>query len=224
MITFNLPLLILGIALLWIPRQWLRRGLAFASRRRSKKNVEPWHTREPGDPGVNFRTEFTKFRNYIDLLRAMAGGLVLMGGMGLTAAIAAQPGMERAANPQLIGIRIGVLLVGLLLQTLRRERGHLSFYPPIFYLAGISVALCDPRGAAFAFILIWAINPGLPSAQGFLAVYAVLLGLFGTLFAGRGVMPVAAALLALLPVLLSLMARKPLTIMARRGTHLPGPT
>jgi hypothetical protein len=212
----------LGLALLWLPRQWLRRGAAFLRRtsRGEKRSItEPWRDREPGDPRVSFRVEISKFRNHVDLLRGGAGSLVLAGGMGLPAAISAAAGASSRATWQAMGVRAFVLMVGLLIQTVRREKGRLSFYPPIFYLAGISIGLCDVRGAAFAFVLIWAINAGLPNAQAFLTVYAVLMVVFGHFFAGRGdIAAVYAGVLCFMPVLLSLLAKRPLTVLTRKAS------
>jgi hypothetical protein len=217
--NIDLPLLLLGLLLLWFPRQWMRRGAAWL-RRRSRKGgriVEPWKEREFGDPRINFRTEFTKLRNYIDLLRGMTGSLVLLGGMGILPAIAAARGASRTITYQVLGVRAAILLVGLLIQTLRYRQRRITFYPPIFYLAGLSVGLCDVRGAAFAFLLIWSINPALPNAQAFLSIYALLLVLFGHFFAWRGDLQAAyAGVLCFLPVLLSLLAKRPLLIFARK--------
>ena len=108
----------------------------------------------------------------------------------------------------------------MLAQTIRREKNRLTFYPPIFYLAGLSVGLCDARGAGFAFALIWAVNPALPNAQGFLTVYALLLVVFGHFYAWSGDLSAAyAGGLCFLPVLLSMLAKRPLTIFTRKGSR-----
>jgi hypothetical protein len=221
----NIPLLALGLLLLWFPRQWMRHGVAFLRRRRRDKStsriVEPWRQREAGDPRVGWRTEFTKLRNYIDLLRGAAGSLVLFGGMGIAPMIAADTGASPGAIKQVMVIRAAILFVGLVIQTVRYERYRLSFYPPIFYLAGLSVGLCDIRGALFAFVLIWAINGALPNAQGFLSVYSLLLVVFGHLFAWRGdLRAVFAGILCFTPVLLSLLTRRPLMIFSRKSAHV----
>lgn len=222
--TIDFKLFFLGLALLWFPRHWMRRGVALLRRRRrsaeSTRITEPWKDREPGDPRVNFVTEFTKFRNYIDLLRGAAGSLVFFGGMGMPAAMAVAADAPRNANLQLLGVRSAVLLVGVLLQAVRYETARVSFYPAIFYLAGMSVGLCGINGAAFAFVLIWAINPALPNAQGFMTIYAVLLVVFGHFFAAGGDIPALfAGVLCFLPVLLSLLAKRPLTAFTRKGTR-----
>ena len=225
MIFVSLRFFLGALLLLWIPRLWLRRGLARLRprRRQSGKNpliTEPWREREPGDPQINFRVEFTKGVNYLDLFRAGFGGWLLWGGWGLPPALGvaegAPPGMTGAA----LALRGLVLLAGLLIQTVRPEKERLSFFPPIFYLAGLSIALCDFRGAAFAFTLIWAVNPSLPNARAFLSIYAMLMMVFGRFFDGAGMQSLLlAAGLTFLPVLLSLLANRPLTVFARRTHH-----
>lgn len=222
--TVVYPLLILGLLLLWFPRQWMRRGVAYLQRRRrsaeSARIVEPWKDREPGDPQIRFVAEFRKFRNHIDLLRGAAGSLVLMGGMGIPPSLVEAANAPRIVTHQVMGIRAFILLVGLIIQAVRHERNRISFYPPIFYLAGVSVGLCDIRGAGFAFLLIWAINPVLPNALAFLSVYAVLMVVFGYLFGVTGnIWIIYSGVLCFLPVLLSLMANRPLTVFTRKGSR-----
>lgn len=224
------PSFFLGsLLLLWIPRLWLRRGLARLAPRRRKpaKNpliTEPWREREPGDPQINFRAEFTKVVNYVDLFRAGFGGWLLWGGWGLPPALAAAEDASASMTGLALAARGLVLLVGLLVQSIRPEKHRLSFFPPIFYLAGLSIALCDLQGAVFSFVLIWAVNPSLPNARAFLSIYAVLMMVFGRFFGGAGMQSLLlAAGLTFLPVLLSLLANRPLTVFSRKthrtGTH-----
>jgi hypothetical protein len=222
----HLPWLLLGVILLWIPRRWLRFGVPFFRRRRRKSTiVEPWRAREAGDPRVSFVDEFLKFRNYVDLLRAGVGSLVFVGGIGIPASLTVAAGATKMQEHEVVAIRAAILLVGLLLQTLRYEKRRLSFFPPIFYLAGLSIGLCDIRGAAFAFALIWAFNAALPHAPAFLTVYALLLIVFGHLFSGQGDLSVVyAGVLCFLPVLLSLLAKRPLTVMTRKPSRSPAST
>jgi hypothetical protein len=221
----HVPLLMLAALLIWFPRQWMRLGVAFLKRRHRRAEgaapaSEPWRTREPGDPRLSFRSEFGKFRNYLDLLRAGAGSLALSGGMGIPPGIVPGAGASRTEVWQVIVIRALILLFGLLIQTLRYERNKISFYPPVFYLAGLSVGLCDIRGAVFAFALVWAFNPMFGGAQGFLTVYAIFMVGFGHLFAGGGdLSALYAGILALVPVLLSLLSGRPLVVFTRKATR-----
>jgi hypothetical protein len=200
----------------------MRLGVSVFKRRRRHGDKsaapEPWKSREPGDPRVNLRAEFSNFRNYLDLLRAGAGSLALSGGMSIPPSISVAAGASRGELWQSIIIRSIILMVGLLVQAVRYERGKVSFYPPIFYLAGLSVGLCDIRGAAFAFALVWACSPLFGNAQGFLTAYAIFMVGFGHFFAGGGDMSAAfAGILAFTPVLLSLLTNRPLTVFTRKG-------
>jgi hypothetical protein len=222
--TYNLTFLLLGIALLWFPRQWLRRVPALLKRRRRSKGseriMEPWKDREPGDPKVNPRVELTKFRNYVDLVRAAAGSLLIWGGFGWAAALGVAADAPRSAGMQVLAIKCGIMTVGLVLQALRYEKIRISFFPPIFFLAGLSVGVCGYKAAAFAFLAVWALNTGPGNAQAFMSVYAIVLILFGGLFGGfmrpQVYLP---GVLALLPVLLSLMSNRPLMIFTRKGSR-----
>lgn len=226
--TVNLPFLLLGLALLWFPRHWMRRGVALLRRRRrssgSERIVDPWKDSEPGDPRVNFRVEFTKVRNYLDLLRALAGGLAIWGGLSVVPALGLGENPPKAAVLQLLVLRCAIVLIGVVIQSVRYEKHRISFYPPIFYLAGLSACLSGLSAAGFAFLLIWSINAGLGNAQAFLSAYALLLGGFGALFAGpKNIPAMLAAGLTFLPVLLSLMAKRPLMIFTRKGSRSPRP-
>ncbi len=221
--TFHLPFLLLAIIVLWLPRQWLRLGSVFKRRRSSgsaRAAQEPWNNREAGDPRLSLGTEFSKFRNYVDLIRAAGGSLALGGGLGMPASLGLAEGAPHSTGYVVLGLRSLILLVGLLIQTVRYEKNHLTFYPPIFYLAGLSVGLVDPWAALFAFALIWAFNAMFGNAQAFLTLYAILVVVFGHYFAGKGdLSALYAGILCFLPVLLSLMANRPLVVFSRKGTH-----
>ena len=222
--TVDLPIFLLAAVMLLFPRSWMRAGRVFFPRRRKSPHGtnpnEPWLARLPGDPRLDFRREFTRFRNYIDLLRAAAGSVLLIGGMGLAPCVHADDGATPLEVKSVLALRLGTILAGVLFQTVRLERGRVTFYPPVFYIAGLSIGLCHLTGAAFAFVMIWAVNPALSSAHGFLTMYAVLVIVFGQLFAGRrDLMAIYAGLLCFLPVLLSLLTRRPLRVLSRKPTR-----
>ena len=84
--------------------------------------------------------------------------------------------------------------------------------------------MCGFKAAVFAFVMIWAINLGVANAQVFLLFHAVLMVVFGLLFARKAWMPVTlAGLITFLPVLLSLLAQRPLVIFTRKGSRTPKP-
>lgn len=218
----ELPYFLLGLLLLWFPRRWMRLGAVVGARRRISHRAanEPWRRRDPGDPRLSAREEFAKTRNYFDLFRGVAGALAIMGGFGIAAGLAPAPGSGRLVANQVFALQVGLMLVGLLIQTIRVEHGRLSFFAPVFYLAGVSVAFCGPWAALFAFFLVWSVNPMFGNAQAFMAVYAVLLAGFGILFRwGSARMAVVPAVLCLLPVLASLLTRRRLGTFTRKAAQ-----
>ena len=225
----NLPYLLLALLLLWFPRQWMRLGLTYWNRKRrrsegaTRREDEPWKTSEPGDPAVSFREEFRKMRNYVDLFRGAAGSLAVLGGLGIDPGVHVPDDATSLLKGELFTVQVAILLVGLLIQTVRYERGRVLIFAPIFFLAGLSVGVCGLKGAGFAFAMIWAVNPGLKNPSGFLLVYALLVGLFGALFTSfTNKFALVALLFALLPVLLSALAHRPLVLFSKKTTRTTG--
>jgi hypothetical protein len=224
----ELPLLLFGLLLLWFPRQWMRMGVSVGGRRRrssstSTATLQPSEQRDAGDPRISAKREFGKIRNYFDLLRAAAGGLAIMGGYGIESSLHAG-GSGSAVDPLLItSLRYAILVVGLVIQFVRYERRHISFYAPIFYLAGLSVCLCPGWAALFAFVLVWGLNPMFNGPQAFLTLYAFAQFGLGFLFQRSDIeLPIVAFVLSFLPVLVSLLAKRPLVIMTRKVTAASG--
>ena len=208
----------LAILLLWFPRQWLRLGgkvIRFRSRR-NRRYLETGRSREPGDQSVRFGEEIRKDKNFIDFFRAAVGGVALVGWPG-----AIDPALQPVELPAdgsmhwVYWMLLGVLLAAVLVQTFRYE-GRFSLFPALFYLSGLSIALCGLKPALFALVLVWSINLALPSALAFLVVYALLLVVFGLLFVGMEPLPMFAALLCFLPALLSLLMRRSLVSFTKR--------
>jgi hypothetical protein len=211
----NFLYLSLGLLLLWFPRQWLRAGAVISARRR-RHSTAPWQ-REPGDPRLSY-DEFGKFRNYVDLLRAAAGSVAIMGGMGLLGAFEIIDRANGGLPKRVLVIKVAILFVGLMIQVLRRERRHLSFYAPIFYLGGLMVGVCGPWAALFAFALVWAVNPMFGNAEGFLTILGLVVTGFAVLFHDTSrLLAVAAMVLCLTPVLLALLTRRPLVVFTRKA-------
>lgn len=169
---------------------------------------------------MNFWREFRKPRNYFDLFRGTAGGLAVVGGEHIPPSLR----LPDDASSDTVVIQLGALLlltVGLLIQTYRNENGRMAFFAPAFYLAGLSVCLVGTWAAIFAFILIWTLNPMLRNPQAFLSVYAVVVAGFGLALQDMAVeRPITAFFMFLLPVLLSLMTRRPLIVFSRKGFHV----
>lgn len=216
--SVHAPLLLFGLLLLWFPRQWMRLGRVFGGRHRhAHRTVEPWKQREPGDPRLGWG-EFGKARNYVDLLRGMAGALAIVGWHMLDGAVRVVEGAGAGAARQVLITKVVIVAIGVLAQTVRYERRRISFYAPAFFIGGVSVALCGPWAALFAFLLVWAINPLFGNAEGFLTIYAVLLIGFGLLFKDTSrLLAIAAFGVTFFPVLLALLTRRPLVVFTRKA-------
>lgn len=216
---------VLALVVLFFPRNALRAGGNLLRRKRrrssgSERILEPWKDREPGDPRITPAVEFLKPRNYLDLVRAAAGGVALWGGFYVPPALAADPAAGGRMPLVVLGLKCLLTLLAVVVQAVRYEKVKVSFFPPIFFLGGLAVGVIGYQAAAFAFVGIWVVNAGISNAQGFLAVYALLLLGFGLLFNGWRSIPAAAmALTAFFPVLLSLMVRRPLMIFTRKGSR-----
>lgn len=221
--TTDYLFLSIALALLYFPRQWLRWGKKRTlksekhSKNADKNDCDPSRRREMGDPAVGFKDEFSKLRNYIDLLRGAFGSVVIVGS-GYTASCFSLSAEAAAETGRLLLVlKAAIILGSLFVQLIRYER-RLTLFAPIFFVSGLTFGLCGFTAAALAFVLIWALNLGLPGPAAFLGVYSVLIVPFGILFDGPNNLFVVVGFVALfLPVLISLLWKKPLMLFNRRG-------
>ena len=214
---------VFALILLWLPRPALRLGRVFQSgkRRRSDRTVfdrDPRSIREPGDKSVDFRTEFRKGRNYVDFFRAALGSVLLLGIVPvIDPAVQAAASAGAGAGQAVYGGRLLVLAIAVMIQSLRFDR-RVTLFAPIFFVSGLAVGTCGLYAAGFALILIWTINLALPSPTAFLSVYPLVILVFGTLFLGvNTLLPLFTAVLSFLPVLVSLLIRRPLVLFAKKS-------
>lgn len=220
--TTNLTTLLIALGLLYFPRQWLRWGKRVLksehnSRNSDRNDFDPSRRREMGDPAVVFGDEFKKLRNYVDLLRGIAGSAVIVGTPYTASCFALTAGAPANAAKIVLGLKCAILFGAMLVQLIRVER-RITLFAPIFFLSGVTVGLCGAPAAAFAFMLIWTVNFGLPNPTAFMGVHAVLIVLFSVLFNGmrNPLLTVAAFLCLFVPVLVSLMSQRPLMLFNRR--------
>jgi hypothetical protein len=215
-------LLLIALGLLYFPRQWLRWGKRTVksermSRRGDSNDFDPSKRREMGDPAVVFKDEFTKVRNYVDLLRAIAGSAVIVGTAYTASCFQIAPGAAPQAGKLVLGLKAAILLGSMLVQLIRYER-RLTLFAPIFFVSGLTFGLCGLPAAGFAFLLIWALNLGLPNASALLGAHAVIIVLFGFLFDGVSNLLVIVAFLCLfMPVLISMLSGRSLQTFHRRN-------
>ena len=221
--SINFYYLIPALILLWMPRHWLRVGrsaarkLGIARRNRKREFVR---IRESGDNRVNFSEEFKKPRNYIDFMRALIGGLIIIGNpeWGIESCFSSTVATQTASQGMFIfELQIGLVAVGVVRQFVRVE-GRITFYAPLFYFAGLAISLCGFGAGFFAFLLVWVFNSALPIPPvGFLTVFNLFLLLLGMLFQGLiNYYVYAAVILFMLPVVVSLMARRSLALFNKK--------
>lgn len=196
-----------GCVLLWFPRGWihgLRARLKGRRRRRSPMRIrDPWKGGGPGEKGFKAAVEFSKLDNYLDLVRAAAGTVLLWGGWGFPRSVSGGSGA--------VALVISMVLVGVVAQTIRLGLSKGSVFPPVFYLAGVVFGLAGWQPALFSFVITWSLAVMLPNPQVFLFAFSVFTYAFGSMFQGPlRLNVISAVLLVFLPLLLSLLLNRPL--------------
>ena len=225
-VKLDLVCLLPALLLLWFPRQWLRIG-AIGRRVRGSRSREwaPTRERQPGDLSVWLGEELGKARNWVDLLRALAGGAAV-GGMlfaGVEAFVPAAVPPEPLTLKLILGLKVFVLLVGLTVQMFRFEK-KLSMFAPIFYLQGLSFGLIGLKAALAAILLAWVFNVLLPSAGVMLAVFGCFEVIAALVFGQPPHKVLIAGGLTLLPVFLSIALKRRLAQFTKKTKLIAGPT
>lgn len=209
----NYWLLPIALLLLWFPRSWLRFGQTERTGHRRKKGqaLASDGERQTGDQSLWMKEEFAKRRNWLDLLRGIAGGVAIY-------VVAIDPAAE--ASPELarsvFWIKTAVLVTAVMAQSLRFE-GRVTLFPPVFFITGLAFGVLGLKPAAFALITVWALNLVLPSPAAFLAVYAFLAAIYGILLGNDVRAALLSAALSLLPVVLSVLLRRRLLQLNKRS-------
>jgi hypothetical protein len=210
--SISWPYLMLAIAMLWFPRQWLRNGARVLKKRRkpdgAMERLAGIGARDPDDKSVQAGREFANFRNYIDLFRALAGGYSLTQ-FALVAT-------TEAGEVQVLAAQAAILFVAVLIQCIRVDH-RLSFFAPIFFLVGMCVGATGHYAGLFAFALVLAVNPIIPNPRLFLTAYGLLLLPFGIFFGADVELLVVNAVMVLVPPMASLLTKRPLVIFSRKA-------
>lgn len=211
-VIINYWLLPIALVLLWLPRQWLRfGGRVFAEPRRRRVDHDEHDQR---DVSLKYREEFTKSRNWIDFLRAIAGSLAISYCCFENGAV------DKAVDARIFVLQCVVLIAAVLIQTIRHE-GRFSLVAPVFFILGLSFGLIGWKGGLFASITIWTLNLVLPSAGVFLFVFAGIEICFGLLLSKVPLrFALLAAALAILPVLLSAVTKHRLVRFSKKTKHV----
>lgn len=211
-LVIHWPYLLMAIAMLCFPRQWLRNGGRLFKRRRTPRNavekLAGQGSRNPEDKSVHPGKEFTTFRNYIDLFRALAGGHSL-GAFSFT-----MTGSD--AGWKILGLQAAVLLVAVGIQAFRIENGRHNYFAPIFWFVGLVCGFTGHFAGLFAFALVLAANPAIPDPRWFLTAYGLLVLVCGYLFEAPFLANMLVAGFVFLVPLASLLAKRPLVIYSRK--------
>ncbi|HSH93538.1 MAG TPA: hypothetical protein VK968_05295 [Roseimicrobium sp.] len=163
-------LLLIAVLLLWIPRQWLRYGgkvVTLPERSKADKDI-----RDANDVSLQLRDEILKPRNWVDFLRAAAGGIAVYG-----VCFEVGQGAAKGTGNIVFIVQFAVLLIAVLLQTIRIEQ-RMTLVAPVFFVLGLSFGLIGWKAALFACVTIWVLNLLLPSAGMFLFVFAFVEAVF----------------------------------------------
>lgn len=202
----------IALLLLWLPRPWLRFGTQFIPGAQTKRGDRHTNARNPGDVSLRLRNEMAKPRNWLDLVRATVGSLVI-GYAGLLA----EPGALPEVHTQIFIIKCVVFVVAVLIQMVRFE-GRLTLAPPIFFVFGLSFGLIGWMAACFAIVAICVVNLVLPGPASFLFVFCGLQAIFGVLFARTSFREsMLAAGLSLFPVVFSLTTKRRLMQLSKKS-------
>lgn len=202
-------LLPFALILLWFPRQWLRNGAAVIPTPKFRRRVVKDH--DPRDLSLRWREEFFKFRNWVDVFRAMIGSWAIMAGCFDLADDA-----PKYIGPVILLIQAAVLLAGVVIQTMRYERGEFTLVAPVFFVMGLGFGIVGWLAALFACVMAWTLNRALPSAGYFLCVLGGLQACFGyVLQSASPVMAVLMTGLSIIPVVLSAVTHRRLERIGR---------
>lgn len=162
--------------------------------------------RDPLDRSLQWRDEFFKLRNWIDLFRAAIGAVAL-----LQVAVVLAEDAPAATRYTVLASQAAVLVIAVLIQTARYESRRLVLVAPVFFVFGLGFVLIGWISALFAIVLTWVVNRALPNVAMFLFVLAGLQLVFGIgLQRASFAFVLLSALLAWLPVFWSLVARRSL--------------
>lgn len=209
-VTVHAWILVGSIVMLWLPRQWLRFGKRKTARRSRRGGVQDDKVILDSNRGVmRLKEQALKPRNWVDFLRALAGGIGLcchqVGAFEIT-----DDAHETTALVIFL-IQAAILVVAVLIQS-SRIQGQFTWVAPVFFLFGLSFGIIGWDAALFAIVALVVASLLVSSPGWFLGAYAFFEAVFGY-FLGRlsGVSLswlVVAVGLTLLPVALSLVTSR----------------
>lgn len=208
----NYWLLSVALLLLWFPRQWLRAGRTVVELPNLRRLMKTTH--DPRDLSLRWREEFFKLRNWVDLLRALIGGIGL-----LHVCVELSGPAVKQLGVSVLVIKATVLFIAVALQTIRIESGRMTLVAPVFFIFGLSFPLIGWMPALFAIIMVWVINRALPTVGIFLFAFACLQFGFGYILRYSSLhLVLLSAALAWQPVLWGATTHRRLERMAKTRT------
>mgnify|MGYP003676723644 CR=1 FL=1 len=212
--ALNIIIFLIGLALLWTPRSWLRLGKPQKSRKTLTPTGGPTRDRMPGDHSLWVEEEFKRRRNWLDFGRGIAGSLaVVVATPSILDTVIAVPDMP-TAKVAFISQAV-ILFAAVLIQMIRVEE-RLTLFPPIFFVLGLAFGVVGWKVAIIGFIAVWAINLVLPNPGVFLATYGGGIVIL-SVFLGAGVRPaVLMGLLAMAPPVIAVLFRRRLAQFRKR--------
>jgi len=200
-VTINWFFLIIA-ALLLLPPPYL-------SRTQKKSILDPRR-----HSSTRFGALFGAWQNWTDLIRALAGTVIL-----LKLAISIAPEIKGAGTRGVL-VEAVVLGLGCLIQVVRVGRyvySGIQFLGPIFYLTGVTMALAGPYVGGFAVFTGWLFALGGGNIAYQIPVMAVALGVGGVFF-GLSLDVILNGALIFAPLILEFLFRKRLLYIAAKSS------
>jgi hypothetical protein len=195
-VSVNLWLLLVALFLLWFPRQWLSVGEVDSSSRPGSKKRSRNETRPRVSPPT---AEYAKPRNWVDLFRALAGGLAVS-----YLCFDARPGVAQSVGVKIFALQSTILVLAVMVQSMRLGAKRFTLVAPVYFIVGLSFGLIGWKAAAFAGVVGLILNQMLPGPGISLFVFGCLEAGFGVMLSRASLkMTILAIALAMLPVLLS---------------------
>jgi hypothetical protein len=193
--TFNLPQILGALALLWMPLPFsLRDG-----------KLGLYHERVESATLLGL---VKAWQNWADLVRSCAGAWLLVGYAFNTS------GPSAHASPVATYLQIGVLLLGVLVQTVRLG-GEVNLFAPLFYLTGLTFVLGGYREGGFAVACGWAMAIGTRDFRYLLPTLVVMLAGAAMIYQALHPIVIAGLVFALLPTAFAALFQKRLWFLAR---------
>lgn len=207
-------ILIVGLALLLVPRGWLRAGAAHKKRTGRSTSGGPVKDRMPGDRSMWIEEEFRLRRNWIDFGRALCGGFAVM--VLFPPIVDDLIAVPSISNNQVIFIAQALLLFAAVVIQMVRVEERLMLFPPIFFVLALAFPILGWKAGIMGFALIWAINLIIPNPALFLTVNGGIVIMLSVVFSVNLRAAGLLAALSCMPPLVAILSRRRLALFRKR--------